>query len=170
TPNGVSAFSDGGGTTPPPGNCTTQQFANPGFESGNSGWSASSGVIGQYGSQGEPAHSGTWDAWMDGYGTTHTDTMSQQVSIPAGCRATLSYYLHIDTQESGSAPYDTLTVKAGSGTLASYSNADANSGYAKKSIDLSSFAGKSVTITFTGSEDAYLATSFVLDDAAVTLS
>ncbi|MGH3435000.1 MAG: hypothetical protein ACRDRN_00870 [Sciscionella sp.] len=171
TPNGVSAFSaSGGGTPPPPGDCTTQQFANPGFESGNSGWSAASGVIGQYGSQGEPAHSGTWDAWLDGYGTTHTDTLSQQVSIPAGCHATLSYYLHIDTQESGSTPYDTLTVKAGSSTLASYSNADANSGYAKKSIDLSSYAGKSVTITFTGHEDSSLYTSFVLDDTAVNLS
>ena len=33
----------------------------------------------------EPAHSGSWKAWLDGYGTTHTDTLSQSVTIPAGC-------------------------------------------------------------------------------------
>ena len=40
-----------------------------------------------------------WKAWLDGYGTTHTDTLCQSVSIPAGCGATLSFYLHIDTAE-----------------------------------------------------------------------
>ena len=34
---------------------------------------------------GETSHSGTWYAWLDGYGTTHTDTLSQTVTIPAGC-------------------------------------------------------------------------------------
>ena len=34
---------------------------------------------------GETAHSGTWYAWLDGYGTTHTDTLSQAVTIPAAC-------------------------------------------------------------------------------------
>ncbi|MGH3629555.1 MAG: S53 family peptidase [Sciscionella sp.] len=172
TPNGVGAFSTGGGGTPPPptGNCSGQKFANPGFESGNSGWTASTGVIGQYGSQGEPAHSGTGVAWLDGYGRTHTDTLSQQVSIPSGCHATLSFYVHIDTQESGSTPYDTLTVRAGSTTLGTLSNVDARSGYVQKSVDVSSYAGKTVTIGFTGHEDSSLATSFVLDDTALTLS
>ena len=30
---------------------------------------------------GEYAHSGNWYAWLDGYGTTHTDTLSQTVTI-----------------------------------------------------------------------------------------
>ena len=41
-------------------------------------------------------------AWLDGYGTTHTDTLRQSVTIPAGARATLSFYLHIDQR--GDAP------------------------------------------------------------------
>jgi hypothetical protein len=45
---------------------------------------ATAGVIGQNGAS-QPTHSGTWNAWMDGYGTTHTDTLSQSVAIPAGC-------------------------------------------------------------------------------------
>jgi hypothetical protein len=57
---------------------------DPGFGSGNTVWSATSGVIGQWGSRGEPPHSGTWNAWLDGYGTTHTDALSQSVSLPGG--------------------------------------------------------------------------------------
>ncbi|MEW2332577.1 S8 family peptidase, partial [Micromonospora chersina] len=65
------------------GGCTGagQKLGNPGFESGNTVWSSSSGVIGQYGSSGQPPRTGTWNAWLDGYGSTHTDTLSQSVSL-----------------------------------------------------------------------------------------
>ncbi len=155
------------------GNCTStgQKFGNPGFESGNTVWSASSGVIGQYAAQGEPAHSGTWDAWLDGYGSAHTDTLAQSVTIPSGCKATLSFYLHVDTAEtSRTTAYDTLTVTANGTTLATYSNLDAATGYTQKTLDVSSLAGQNVKVTFTGTEDQSLQTSFVIDDTALTLS
>jgi serine protease len=155
------------------GGCSSpgQKLGNPGFESGNTVWSASSGVIGQYGSSGEPTHSGTWDAWLDGYGTTHTDTLSQSVTIPSGCSATLSFYLHIDTAETTTTTaYDKLTVKIGSTTLATYSNLNHNSGYALHSFNVSSFAGQTVTVSFTGTEDVSLQTSFVVDDTALNVS
>ncbi|HJQ43907.1 MAG TPA: putative Ig domain-containing protein [Jatrophihabitantaceae bacterium] len=157
----------GGGGCASPG----QKLGNPGFESGNTVWSSTSGVIGQYGSSGEPTHSGTWDAWMDGYGTTHTDTLSQSVTIPSGCTATLSFYLHIDTSETTtSVAYDKLTVTLGSTTLATYSNLNKASGYTLRSFNVSSFAGQTVTLKFTGTEDVSLQTSFVVDDTAVTAS
>ncbi|WP_269857087.1 putative Ig domain-containing protein [Streptomyces sp. RPT161] len=157
----------GGGTCTSPG----QKLGNPGFESGNTVWSASSGVIGQYGSQGEPTHSGTWDAWLDGYGSSHTDTLSQSVTIPSGCKATLSFYLHVDTAETTTTTaYDKLTVKANGTTLATYSNLDAATAYSQKTFDVSSLAGQTVTVTFTGTEDQSLQTSFVIDDTALTLS
>jgi subtilase family serine protease len=154
------------------GGCTAgQKLGNPGFESGNTVWSATSGVIGQNNSQGEPAHSGSWDAWLDGYGQTHTDTVSQSVTIPTGCSATLSFYLHIDTAETTTTTqYDKLTVKLGSTTLATFSNLNAASGYTQHSYNVSSFAGQTVTLTFTGSEDSTEQTSFVLDDTAVNVS
>ncbi|WP_319460296.1 M4 family metallopeptidase [Micromonospora sp. RTP1Z1] len=158
-----------GTTTPPPtGSCSGQKLANPGFESGAVSWTATSGVITN--STGQAAHGGSYKAWLDGYGTTHTDTLSQSVSIPAGCRATLSFYLHIDTAESGSTAYDKLTVKAGSTTLATYSNVNAAAGYVLKSFDVSSLAGTTATISFSGVEDSSLQTSFVVDDTALTLS
>ena len=119
----------------------------------------------------QAAHAGAWKAWLDGYGTTHTDTLSQSVAIPAGCGATLTFYLHIDSAETTtSAQYDKLTVKAGSTTLATYSNLNKAAGYSQKSFNVSSFAGQTVTISFTGTEDSSLQTSFVIDDTALTLS
>ncbi|RFU42295.1 peptidase [Actinomadura logoneensis] len=155
----------GGGNCPSPGNKVT----NGGFESGTAPWTTTSGVVSANGS-GETSHSGTYFAWLNGYGTTHTDSASQSITIPAGCKASLTYYLHIDTSESGSTVYDTLTVKAGSTTLKTYSNANAAAGYSLQTVDLSAFAGQTVTLSFSGTEDAYLQTSFVIDDVAVNAS
>ena len=122
-------------------------------------------------SAGEAAHSGSWKAWLDGYGTTHTDTLTQSVTIPAGCAATFTFWLHVDSAETTTTTaYDKLTVKAGATTLATYSNLNKATGYSQKSFNLSSFAGQTVTISFSGSEDVSLQTSFVLDDTALTVS
>ncbi|MFL4902245.1 M4 family metallopeptidase [Streptomyces sp. MMS24-I2-30] len=155
--------STGGGT------CTSAQLlGNPGFESGSTTWTSTTGVITN--DTGEAARTGSYKAWLDGYGTTHTDTLSQSVTIPAGCKASFTYYLHVDTAETGSTQYDKLTVTAGSTTLATYSNVNAASGYSQKTFDLSSFAGSTVTLKFSGVEDSSLQTSFVVDDTAVTTS
>ncbi|MFD5637952.1 putative Ig domain-containing protein [Streptomyces sp. NPDC127077] len=150
------------------GTCTSAQLlGNQGFESGATVWSETSGVITN--DTGEATHAGSYDAWLDGYGSTHTDTLSQSVTVPSGCKATFTFYLHVDTAEtSTSTAYDKLTVTAGSTTLATYSNLNKASGYTQKSFDLSSFAGSTVTLKFSGVEDSSLQTSFVVDDTAVT--
>ncbi|WP_329052075.1 immune inhibitor A [Amycolatopsis sp. NBC_01488] len=169
--NATAWLAGDGTTTPPPGGCTAgQRLANPGFESGATAWTASASVIGQHGTD-EPARTGTWSAWLDGYGAAHTDTLSQTVTLPSGCSAyTFSFWLHVDTAETGTTAYDKLTVKAGSTTLATYSNANAASGYQQRSFSLSAYAGQSVTLSFSGVEGSQLQTSFVVDDAAVTVS
>jgi hypothetical protein len=152
--------------------CTAaQKIANPGFESGSSGWTATAAVIGQNGPS-QPAHSGTWDAWLDGYGRAHTDTVSQSITIPSGCsNYTLSFWLHIDTAERRTTTaYDNLTVTLGSTTLATYSNLNKAAGYVQHSFNVSGFAGQTVTLTFKGVEDSSLQTSFVIDDTALNVS
>ncbi|MET8170654.1 M4 family metallopeptidase [Streptomyces sp. NPDC005329] len=166
---GTAAFtwtvsSSGGG-----GSCTaTQLLGNAGFESGNTTWTASSGVITNSSSQ--AARTGSYKAWLDGYGSTHTDTLTQSVTIPSGCtNTTFTFYLHVDTAETTtSTQYDKLTVTAGSTTLATYSNLNAATGYVQKSFSLGSFAGSTVALKFSGVEDSSLQTSFVVDDTAVT--
>jgi hypothetical protein len=164
-----------GTTTGGTGGCTAAQLlANPGFESGSTSWSASTDVITD--NSDEPARTGSYKAWLGGYAEAHTDTLAQRVTIPAGCSATLSFSLHIDTDETGTTAYDTLKadVVSSSGsvlkTLAGYSNVNAASGYARRSFDLSAYAGQTVTIRFTGTEGTKLQTSFVIDDTALNVS
>ncbi|MEV7180778.1 M4 family metallopeptidase [Kitasatospora sp. NPDC093679] len=161
---GTTSFTWTVGTT---GNCTPAQLlGNAGFESGATTWTSSSGVIDS--STSEASHSGSWKAWLDGYGSSHTDSLSQTVSIPSGCKATLSYWLHIDTAETTtSTAYDKLTVTVNGTTVASYSNLNKATGYSQKTIDLSAYAGQSVTLKFNGVEDSSLQTSFVIDDTSI---
>ncbi|WP_395296436.1 M4 family metallopeptidase [Kitasatospora hibisci] len=150
--------------------CTPAQLlGNAGFESGAATpWTATSGVID--GGSSQAPHSGSWKAWLNGYGSTHTDSLSQTVTIPSGCKATLSFYLHIDTGESGSTAYDKLTVTVNGTALKTYSNVDAAAGYQLRTFDLSAYAGQSVTLKFNGTEDYSLQTSFVIDDTSITTS
>jgi hypothetical protein len=123
----------------------------------------------------EPPHSGTFDAWMNGWGTTVTDTVLQTVTIPStSISATLSFWLHIDTAETTTTTqFDTLTVQVRdtSGnvlqTLATFSNLNKATGYQQKTFNLNGFIGKTVQIFFKGAEDSTLKTSFVLDDASL---
>ncbi|MFJ8728417.1 M1 family aminopeptidase [Streptomyces bauhiniae] len=159
-------------TAPVAAACTpTQTVVNGGFENGTSPWTESpTGIVTSR--TGQSAHGGTAFAWLDGTGRTRTDTLTQSVTVPAGCAtATLSFYLHVDTAETtSSTAYDKLTAKAGSTTLATYSNLDRASGYVRKTIDVSSYAGQTVNLAFTGTEDSSLQTSFVLDDIALDTS
>jgi subtilase family serine protease len=153
------------------GGCTvTQLLGNPGFETGSAApWTATPAVIEENG-DGETAHSGSWYAWLDGYGTTHTDTLSQSVTIPAGCtNTTFSFWLHIDTAETTTTTaYDVLTITANGTTIATFSNLNHITGYLQHTYSLGSYAGQTVTLKFTGKEDSSLQTSFVVDDTAVT--
>jgi Zn-dependent metalloprotease len=141
---------------------------NPGFESGDTQWSATPGVVGIWGPR-QPARSGTRSAWLGGDGVAHHDSIAQIFAIPAGRSTTLSYYAHIATAEpAGSQAYDTMTVRVGTTALQTLSNATPHpAGYQLKTVSLSAYAGKTVALSFSGSEDATLATSFVLDDLSV---
>ncbi|MFJ9947635.1 M4 family metallopeptidase [Kitasatospora sp. NPDC091207] len=150
--------------------CTPAQLlGNAGFETGTAApWTASSGVVDNSASQ--AAHGGSWKSWLNGYGSTHSDNLSQTVTIPAGCKASLSFYLHVDTAETGSTAYDKLAVTVNGTALKTYSNVDAAAGYQLRTFDLSSYAGQTVTLKFAGTEDASLQTSFVIDDTSIATS
>ncbi|MEU9256303.1 M4 family metallopeptidase [Streptomyces sp. NPDC048270] len=164
----VAATATTCGGTPPP--TSDNLLVNPGFESGASAWTTAAGVITN--SAGGAPYAGSYYAYLNGYGTTHTDTLSQSVSIPPTAVAPkLSFYLRISTAETGTTVYDTLKAQVVSGTttttLATYSNTTP-SDYTLRTFDLSAFKGKTVTIKFLGVEDSSLSTSFLIDNTAVT--
>ncbi len=158
----------------------SQLIVNGGFETGAATpWTLSSGTLCTTAACGssEAPHAGSYFVWLDGYGSTHTDTASQQVAIPSGkTSATFAFYLHIDTAETTkTAAYDTLTVQvlntSGTvlGTLATFSNLNAATGYQQHSYSLASYIGKTIVLKFTGKEDSSKQTSFTLDDATLNV-
>ncbi len=161
-----------GGDVTPPDPPSGNLLKNAGFESGAVDWTGTTGAMTN--NTGRPARTGSWKAWLGGNGTTSTETINQQVAIPNTTGpATLSFYVRIDTSESGSTVYDRLRAQIVSGsittTLATYSNANANSAYVLKTLDVSAFKGKTVTVRFTATEDYSLQTSFVVDDTSLTV-
>ena len=158
------------GTTPPP---STNKLVNPGFESGATGWTGSTGAITS--STSRPARTGTWKAWLGGNGASTTETINQSVTIPAGTTAaTLAYWIRTDTAETGTTIYDRMRVQVVDGTtvttLRTFSNVGTNATYTQYSHSLAAYAGKTVTIRFTMTEDASLQTSFVVDDTSLITS
>ncbi|WP_433161444.1 M28 family metallopeptidase [Kribbella sp. CA-247076] len=165
------AQKDYGDGPPPTGD---NLLLNPGFESGAVNWTGTSGPITN--NSGRPARTGTWKAWLQGNGRTTTENIGQSVTIPSSATAaTLSLWIRIDTAETtNSTVYDTVRVQVVDGstttTLATYSNLNRSTSYVQKTLDLTQYKGKTVTVRFVGQEDSSLQTSFVIDDTAVIAS
>lgn len=159
-----------------PSGGTTNLIGNGGFENATAApWTLTAGVLNT--SASEPPHSGAKDAWLDGYGTSHTDTATQTVTIPStATTATLTFWLHIDTAETTTTTaFDVLSIQVlnTSGTLlqtlGTFSNLNKAAGYQQRSFSVIGFKGQTVQIRFRGVEDTSLQTSFVIDDVALNV-
>jgi hypothetical protein len=155
---------------------TTNLIVNGGFEAATAApWTLTAGVLNT--SASEPPHSGAKDAWLDGYGTSHTDTATQTVTIPStATTATLTFWLHIDTAETTTTTaFDVLSIQVlNTGgtllqTLGTFSNLNKAAGYTQRSFNVIAFKGQTVQIRFRGVEDTSLQTSFVIDDVALNV-
>ncbi len=140
-------------------------LTNPGFESGRAGWAMSSNRV--YHSS--LAHRGTHYVRLDGYGRTHTDRVARTVTIPAGCKAIVRYYLRVSSADKTKTAHDKLTVAVNGATRQAYSNLSTKH-YVLRTLDATRYAGKKITISWTGREDSSRATAFYLDDVTVSLS
>jgi len=138
-------------------------------------WVTTAGVITN--STARPARTGSWKAWLDGYGTTHTDSCYQQITIPStATSATLSFYVRIDSAETTTTTaFDRLQIQVRNSantvlaTLATYSNLNKTSTYVLKTFSLTAYKGQTIRVYFLGTEDSSLQTSFVIDDTAVNV-
>lgn len=159
------------GACPGPG----QKLGNPGFETGTAPWTGPTAAVGSW--PNKPARTGTRDAWLGDNGKAVTETISQPITLPAGCAtSTLSFWLRIDTAETGSSAYDTLRVQIlnASGTAlatpCTFSNATRGTAYTRSTVSLAAYAGQSIIVRFTETEDSSLQTSFVIDDTTLVIS
>ena len=149
------------------GGTGSERITNGGFESGQTGWTGTSGPITN--NTGRPAHSGSWKMWLGGNGTTATEYEQQTFTIPSTSTSpVLTYWLRIDTSETTTTTaYDKMTVSLNGTTVKSYSNLSTpKSSYFQVSVDLSAYKGQSVTLKFNMTEDSSLQTSFVVDDVS----
>lgn len=157
--------------TPVPG---AELLLNRGFESGSTNWTATAGVITN--STGQTPRTGSFYAWLDGYGTTHTDSLFQTITIPSSANTvTLSFWLKITTAETTTTTqFDRLQVQVRNtsntvlATLGTFSNLNKSTGYVLRTFDVTAFKGQTVRIYFLGTEDSSLQTSFVIDDTSCT--
>jgi hypothetical protein len=153
------------------GSCssTGDVVENPSFASGSKDWTATSGVIGEYASDGEPPFVGNYDAWLDGYGEAHTDTLSQSVTLPSGCSGTLEVWLHIDSAQT-SGTNGSFTIQVAGTTIATFTNLNAATGYTEHSYAIpSSDSGSAVKLLFTGTETNSKQTSYVVGQVELNL-
>lgn len=160
------------------GSCSIseQLLVNAGFESGNTGWTTSSGVIDGT-TTGSAPRTGTYKAFLNGAGVTLTEFAYQDITIPStACSATLSFWTLITTSETtSSTAYDKLAIQvrnsAGTvlATLATYSNLNKGTAYVQRTFDLAAYKGQTVRIYFNGTEDSSLKTSFFIDDTALNI-
>jgi subtilase family serine protease len=158
------------------GGCTAAQLlTNGGFETGSiSPWTSSAGVLADT-AEGVPAQAGSYLAWLDGYGSSHTDTLAQTVTIPSTCKnATFTYWVEVNSTTSNTSNKLVLEVLNSSGTVLGTTTvataANNSSHYTEYSTNLGSYIGQKITVKFIGTEVSGGNTSFFEDSNAINVS
>lgn len=158
------------------GGIQTQLLANNGFENGQSPWKESSSGGYQIVDPTNP-YTGNYSAYLCGYDYCR-DQIWQTVTLPgATTKVVLSYWLYIDTNESGNTCYDYFYARLRSSTGATIATVQIQCnvnvmGWTQFTFDVSSalsnYHGKQVQVYFEGTTDSSLPTDFFVDDVTFT--
>ena len=146
--------------------CATEMVTNGGFE-GGTGWTQSPAGVVTSGAGTVAARTGTWRALLGGNGTGETESVTQSVTIPSGCTASLTYYLRVTTSET-SHPFDYFRAQVNGVTLQEYNDINAGASYVLRTLDLSAYAGQMISLRLLSVDDGSIQTSFWLDDVSIT--
>jgi hypothetical protein len=115
-------------------------------------------------------HGGQALAWLGG-SNGELSNLTQEVTLPAGQPATLSYAYRIESEEVCGYDVGYVRLQAGSTykTLRSFALCAGTSGDSWKTdaINLNSYAGQTVRVSFYVVSDAHNISSFFVDDAAL---
>ncbi len=158
--------------TPTPSACANL-LRNPGFESGRVNWTESSSssysLICTPAGCGSsvPARTGSYYAWLGG-ADGEVSQVSQSIALPAGQKATLSFWHRIVSSDACGYDYGYVRVTSNGVTtnVKTYSLCSANqtSGWVNTKLDLSSYAGRTITVSFRATTDSSLESSLYVDD------
>ena len=151
----------------------TELITNGGFESGTNSWVLSGAAVLSTGSY---PHSGTGYTIVVNADNT-TGAKYQQITIPSGATRNLTFWLNVTSSETTTTTqYDKISVEVRSAsgallsTLATFSNLNKGTAGAyvqRGPYNLSAFAGQTVRIQFSATNNASLPTSFRVDDVSV---
>ena len=164
----------------------TELIVNGGFESGSGtsvpNWTLAGGAAlnGAAGSSAY-AHGGSQYLILGGAVGEHDSTYQTGIAVPSGATTvTLSFWYSITSQETAvNTAYDTMTiaVRNSSGsvlqTIATYSNLNKDSApgtWHQVTANLAAYAGQTIQIYFSSSNDSTLYTTFRVDDVSVQVT
>ena len=141
--------------------------ANGNFESGNTGWTVSSTfnrtvIRTSFAPNTATPHAGAWGAWLGGLNSEST-SLQQQIAIRPGT-SYLAYWHWIGSADV--CGYDYAYVKVNGVTAHAYTlcSSTATGGWVKKVVNLSAYAGQTVTVRIQVSNDSSLNSNLFLDD------
>ncbi|HVE84451.1 MAG TPA: choice-of-anchor J domain-containing protein, partial [Myxococcales bacterium] len=157
-------------------NTSSELVVNGGFEGSSSPWVLSgtaSSVL--WSSSGGSPHGGS-GVLHEGIIDNASGQTYQQISIPSGAAANLSFWLNVTSNETTTTTqYDKLFVEVRDSagtlltTLATYSNL--NKGtlgvYSQKSFSLAAYRGQTIRLQFRYTTDVSLQTIFRIDDVSL---
>jgi hypothetical protein len=163
-------------TVPSPTPGTTPQLKNGNFDKGPNGdWleqvdeqDTPGSIILKPGNAISP-RSGQYVAWLGGLnGEAHA--ISQEVILAAPAPLYLRYWYQVRSGETAGCEFDQVGVFIEETLIVTYNlcEAEETSQWTKGSIELSDYAGDTITITFIGLFDDSVISSFFLDDVAIS--
>jgi len=138
---------------------------NGDFESGSGGWTQDGDVIrddGQY------AADGLGYAWLGGHDAAHTDSLTQQVTVPSEGRPRLRFGLRVHSDDTSAANHDVLRLVVDGDGVDTFTAQQSGPRYVGQSVDLTRYRGRTVRLTWTSTEDDSTATTFLLDEVGVS--
>lgn len=161
--------------TAEPGSCI-DAVQNGDFEAGVSSWTESSAldfplICDRVGcSAALNPHSGAYVAWLGGANRERAE-VAQQLTIPAAQPATLHFWYQIDSEDLCGYDHGNVEV-AVNGVTAALLQLDlcentSSATWAQAQVDLSRYAGQTVTVRFVATTDYWLRSSFFVDDVAL---
>ncbi len=148
-------------------------LANGDFEQGPAGWTESSSggfdlIVNELAQGDVPPHSGNWAAWLGG-ANNELSIISQQVTIPTNSPI-LSFFYWISSSDQCNFDFSGVAINQSNVAVQTLCAASSTNGWLQGTVDLSSFAGQSVTLSLWAETDSSENSNLFIDDVSFQAS